>query len=114
MLARMAETSLVKGLPSVGHQTLVSLVLAGAIKPFVEMGISMTPVGNTTVVSGLVKVALGVGAHLVGASKVPIAGDAIVAALIVDGGEDLSRGIATGAIWGPPAQAASASNGGAW
>lgn len=109
----MAETSLVKGLPSVGHQNLVSLTLAGVIKPFVEMGIAMTPVGDQSVVSGLVKVALGVGAHLVGASKIPYAGDALVAALIVDGGEDLSRGFATMNIWGAPKEAAT-SNGGAW
>lgn len=109
----MAETSIVKGLPSVGHQNLISLTLAGMAKPFLEMGIAMTPIGNTSVVSGLVKVALGVGAHLVGASKVPYAGDALVAALIVDGGEDLSRGIATMNIWGGAAKPA-AQNGGVW
>ena len=109
----MAESSLVKGLPPVGHQTLISLTLAGMVKPFVEMGVAMTPIGNQSVVSGLAKVAGGVILHLVGASKIPYAGDAIVAALIVDGGEDLTRGISTGTIFGAPATAA-ASNGGTW
>lgn len=96
----MAEGSLVKGLPAVGHQNLVSLTLTGIIKPFVEMGVAMTPIGNQSIVSGLVKIGAGVGAHLVGASKIPYAGDALVAALIVDGGEDISRGIATMNVWG--------------
>jgi hypothetical protein len=107
----MAENGLVKGLPSVGHQNLVSLTLAGVIKPFVEMGIALTPIGNQSVVSGLAKVATGVVVHLLGASKIPYAGDAIVAALIVDGGEDLSRGIASGTIYGAPKAANGASAG---
>ena len=105
---------IVKGLPSVGHQNLVSLTLAGVIKPFVEMGIAMTPVGNQSVVSGLVKIAGGVVAHLLGASKIPYAGDAIVAALVVDGGEDLTRGIATMNIYGAPAQAQTAAASPGW
>jgi len=113
----MAEKSLVEkvtspeGFLSVGRQNLVSLGIGGAVKPFVEGLIAATPVGNSTVVSGLVKIVGGVVAHEVGASKIPILGNALVAALIMDGGEDLARGIASRNIFGGAAAAAAAEAG---
>ena len=82
----------------VGAQNLLSLGLAGAIKPFTEGLIAQTPIGNSTVVSGAVKMIGGVVAHKFMGSG--LLQNALVAALIVDGGEDLVRGITGGNIFG--------------
>lgn len=97
-----------KEVTSVGHQTLVSLGLAGAAKPFIE-GFLAPYIGNSTVKSGAIKMVAGIAAHMAGANKIPYAGDALVAALVVDGGEDLLRGVMSGNIMGT-----SASNDNSW
>jgi hypothetical protein len=86
----------------VGAQNLISLGLAGAIKPFTEGMIAQTPIGNSTVISGAVKMIGGVMAHkFLGSGLLQ---NALVAALIVDGGEDLVRGVMGGSIFGGAGQ----------
>ena len=86
----------------VGGQNLASLALAGAIKPFTEGMIAQTPIGNGTVISGAVKMVGGVMAHkFLGSGLIQ---NAVVAALIVDGGEDLVRGVMGGAFGGNAGQ----------
>jgi hypothetical protein len=88
-----------EALTSVGHQDLVSLGLAGAIKPYEE--IFLAPyIGNGTVKSGAIKLIAGIAAHYFGANKVPYVGPALVAALVVDGGEDILRGVMSGNVMG--------------
>ncbi len=78
----------------VGTQNLASLALGGAIKPFTEGLIAQTPIGNGTIISGAVKMVGGVMLHkFIGSGLIQ---NALVAALIVDGGEDVVRGIMGG------------------
>jgi len=78
----------------VGSQNLISLALAGGIKPFTEGFIASTPIGDGTIVSGAVKMVGGVLAHKFLGNG--LFQNALTAALIVDGGEDLVRAVMGG------------------
>jgi hypothetical protein len=92
----MTIKSIVGG--SVGSQNLISLGLAGVIKPFTEGFIARTPVGDGNLISGVAKMVGGVLAHkFLGEGLIQ---NALVAALIVDGGEDVARGVMGGGLFG--------------
>lgn len=78
-----------------GGIPLTTLALAGVLKPVLEAGLSMTPVGNGNVISGAVKLVGAVAVNkFIGGGTIS---NAVQIALAVDAVEDIIQGVTGGA-----------------